>query len=88
MRHEYNLLAAGTTDDDLSFFPNGMIRVRKRQGQWVEKNRSRILKGDSVLSPVALCLFRVRLIDRSLSLPHPPRETKQVARTSRRATNL
>jgi hypothetical protein len=30
-----------------------------------------------VLSPVALCLFAIPLVDHSLSLPHPRRETKR-----------
>jgi hypothetical protein len=79
MRHEYYLLPAGTTDGDLSFLFNGMIRVGKGQGQRVEKDCCRILKGNSVLSPVALSLFRVPLINHSFSLPQPSRETKRSA---------
>jgi len=77
MRHEYNLLSAGTADCDLSILPTGVIRVGKGQGQWVEKDGCRILEGDSMLSQVALRLFRIPLVNHRLSLPHPRRETKQ-----------
>src|SRR5208283_5805370 len=79
MRHEYNLLPAGTTGGDLSFLPNGMIRIGKGQCQRVEKDCSRFLKGNSVLSPVAPCLFRIPLVDHNLSLPHPRHEAKRSA---------
>ena len=55
MRHEDDLAA-------------GMIRIGKGEGQGVEKDGRRFIKGYAVLFDVGLCLRGVPLIDHSFSL--------------------
>jgi hypothetical protein len=51
MRHEDDPMSGGATDRDLPFL---VIRVGIRQGQWVEENRRRVVKGHAVLLEIGL----------------------------------
>jgi len=71
MRYEDDAMAAAVTNRDLPFLSTGLIGIRKRQGQWVEENRRRLVERYAVLLKVGLGLRCIPLIDHSLSLPQP-----------------
>jgi len=76
MRHENNLMSRSMTDCDLAFLPARVMRIRKGQGQWVEKNRCCILAGYAVLVQVG---FSPPQEPRSLTLAFMPTRIDPVA---------
>ena len=69
MRHEDDPMPSGATDCNLAFLFAGVIWVGIRQGQGIEENRRRIVKGYAVLLEIGLGLRRMPLIDHRFSLP-------------------
>ena len=68
MRHEDDPMSGGPTDRDLPFLSAGVIWVGIRQGQWVEENRRRIVRGYDMLLESGLGLRRVPLVDHRFRL--------------------
>ena len=68
MRHEDNLMSGGVADRDLPFLSAEVKWIGKGQGQWVEENRRRVIKGYAVFLQIGVCLLRIPLIDHTFSL--------------------
>lgn len=80
MCHEEHALSRGTTDRDLTILLFGVIRIRERHRQRVEKHRGGLLESNAMLLDVGRGFDPIPLVDHDNRLPRTSAFAKRSAR--------